>query len=76
MPQDNFVAKREYLLDKLTNKTLTENEALELQKILNDERNRAVHFGEALVVLGTGILLSVIADYLSKNKPFWKKWFK
>ncbi len=78
MPQDNVLIRREYLLDRLKDKTITENEALELQKILYDERNRAAHgIGErdAFIVLGAGILLGLVADYLSKNKT-WKKWFK
>ena len=78
MPQDSLVERREYLITRLRDKTLTNEEAIELQHILKDERNRAIHgVGErnALIVLGAGILLGLVADYLSKNKT-WKKWFK
>jgi hypothetical protein len=78
MSQDNLIARRDYLINKLRDKTLTNEEAIELQRILKDERNKAVHgVGEsdAFIVLGAGILLGLVADYLSKNKN-WKKWFK
>jgi hypothetical protein len=74
MSQDNLIARRDYLINKLRDKTLTNEEGIELQRILKDERNRAAH-GDALIALGAGILLGVLADYLSKNKS-WKKWFK
>ncbi len=62
------IDRREYLIDKLKNHTIEKDEAIDLQNILQREQSEATTLGNLAVIIGTSILLGLIADYLFKNK--------
>lgn len=68
MPNREVINRREYLLDKLKTKTINDNEPIELRDILQREQSQTTNLGNLAIVIGTNILLGLVADYLSKNK--------
>jgi hypothetical protein len=68
MSTNDEIGRREYLLDRLRDKSITWDQAIELRNILEDEKQRAFKLGDVAVLLGVLILLGLVLDYLSKNK--------
>lgn len=56
-----------YLASRLSNKTITTNEALELRMLLEQQEREAVHDGNFLVVMAIGFLLGLVIGYLAKK---------
>ena len=68
MPTVEEIKTKNELLDKLKNDSLTWDDALELKKILENEKKQATELGDMVVVLGIALLLALVVDYLlSKN---------
>jgi hypothetical protein len=57
-----------YLANKLSNKTITPNEARELRTLLEQQEKEAVHDGNFLVVMAIGFLLGLVIGYLANEK--------
>lgn len=68
MPTKDEIHRREHLLDKLKNHTIEKDEAIELRNLLQKEQSEATTLGNLAIVIGTSILLGLLADHLSKNK--------
>lgn len=68
MPTSDDISRREYLLDRLRDKSITWDQAIELRNILEDEKQKAFKLGDVAVLVGVLILLGLVLDYLSKNK--------
>lgn len=68
MSDKEEINRREYLLDKLKNHIIEKSEAIELQNILQREQTEATTLGNLAIIIGTSILLGLVADHLSKNK--------
>ena len=56
-----------YLANKLSNKTLTQNEAIELRRLLEAQEREAVHDGNFLVVMAIAFLLGLVIGYLANE---------
>jgi hypothetical protein len=54
-----------YLANKLSNKTITPDEAQELKILLERQEREAVHDGNFLVVMAIGFLLGLVIGYLA-----------
>jgi hypothetical protein len=48
--------------DKLKNHTIEKNEAIELQNILQKEQSEATTLGNLAIIIGTSILLGLMAE--------------
>jgi hypothetical protein len=56
-----------FLANKLSNKTITPNEAQELRVLLEAQEREAVHDGNFLVVMAIGFLLGLVIGYLANE---------
>jgi hypothetical protein len=59
--------KIEYLLSKLKQKTLQREEALELQSILEREKDEAFRIGDFILAMGAVFLLAALIGYLAEK---------
>jgi len=59
--------KIEYLLAKLKEKTLPKDEGLELQTLLQREKEEASKTGNFLIATGAALLLAGLAGYLAQK---------
>ena len=72
------IKRREELTFKLRDKTLTYNEGLELQKILEKEREKASSLNDLAALLAIGFFTTALIAFLSdlekkkkKKRPFF-----
>jgi hypothetical protein len=61
------VERREDLLDKLRNRTIRTDEAIELRGLLENEKNRAIDLGDIAAIFAVTILLGFVAEYITKG---------
>lgn len=67
------IRRREVLTFKLRDKTLTHNEGLELQKILEKEREKAVSLNDLAALLAIGFFTTALIAFLSESGKKKKK---
>jgi hypothetical protein len=68
MMDNDQISRRDYLLDRLRDKTIERDEAIELKNILEKEKSEAINVGDIAVIIGLTILLGLVLEYLSKKK--------
>ena len=64
----DVVLRRRDLTEKLKTKELQKDEAKELKDILEKQKETALSLGDAIAILGIGILLALVIDYLTKDE--------
>ena len=69
------INKRDFLLNKFNVGPLTRQEAEELKRILEKEKQRAIELGDIALIFGIALLLKAIMDFLSEKKNPLKRLF-
>lgn len=64
---------KDHLIQKFREEPLTVEEAKELKRILEKERQQAFEMGDFALLLAIGALLTVVIDSLSNKKSFWRR---
>ncbi|MBV9179463.1 MAG: hypothetical protein JO327_10245 [Nitrososphaeraceae archaeon] len=64
---------RNRLIEKFRFTDLTMQEAQDLRKILEKEREQAIQIGDVALVFAVGVLLGTVIDYLYSKRSWLRK---
>ena len=62
-----LIERRKLLTQKLKMHDIDKSEATELKNILEKEKTTALSLGDWIAILGIGLLLALVIDYLTKD---------
>ena len=61
------------LIEKFRSSDLTIQEAQDLRRILEKEREQAAQIGDVALVFAVGVLLGTVMDFLYKKRSWFRK---
>ena len=70
------INRRDILLNRFRNEHISKEDAVELRRLLEREKNEAVQVGDVLLVIGISLLLALVIEYISKQRFHLSDLFK